>query len=217
MIGAIVLIIAGVALVVALIVMMVLAEKKRRKRLAEWATKTGMVVYDPTSELAWLKGFQAYGPGYGHRAFDGYQGSRDGVPVKVFQHQSRTRTKDSEAIHNFTVCVAKAPLSAPDLVIKREHWGHKIADALGAEDIDFESAEFSKKFWVKCKDRRFAYDVLHPRMMDWFLRSPKIHWQWNGRRLVLSVSGSLKPETAEPLLKAATTFLANLPRHLERS
>ena len=45
----------------------------------------------------------------------------------------------------------------------------KIAGALGFHDINFESSEFSRKFHIKCADKKFAYDVIHPRMMEFLL------------------------------------------------
>ncbi|MCZ6810529.1 MAG: hypothetical protein O7D97_00875, partial [Planctomycetota bacterium] len=57
----------------------------------------------------------------------------------------------------------------PDLLIRREGMFDKLAGAFGFDDIDFESAEFSKRFYVKSPDKRFAYDVIHPRMMEFLL------------------------------------------------
>jgi hypothetical protein len=55
------------------------------------------------------------------------------------------------------------------LFIRRENLFDKVAGFLGFDDIDFESAEFSDRFIVKSRDKRFAYDVLHPRMMEFLL------------------------------------------------
>lgn len=215
--GIIAFVLIGLAIVGGFITLLVLADRKRRRLLAEWAAKVGFTQYDAGGELPWLRDFTAWGPGYGHKASCGYQGTHDGSSMRVFQHQSRTRNKDSETVHTFTICVAEAPVSAPKLTIVRETFGHKLVDALGAEDIDFESDEFSKKFWVKCKDRKFAYDVLHPRAMEFLLHAPRAGWEWQGNRLVLVVSGAFKPERVTPLMNNAAKFLALVPRHLERS
>ncbi len=207
----------GIAAVAGLIVWVILADRRRRKKLAAWAAANGWLAYDAAAELGWLAQFEAWGPGYGHRAFDGYRRRMGDAEVRIFQHQSRTKTKDSENIHNFCVCVLEAPYAAPNLRFKHEHWGHKLVDALGGEDIDFESHEFSRKFWVKCASRRFAYDAIHPRMMEFLLTAPKANWQWQGQRLVLFTGGSLKGERAAPLAKAGGQFLELLPKHLEPS
>src|SRR5690606_4766878 len=61
----------------------------------------------------------------------------------------------------------------PDLMIRAENLFDKIGAAMGFDDIDFESAEFSRKFMVKSSDKRFAYDVITPRMMEFLMASPK--------------------------------------------
>ncbi|RLS95691.1 MAG: hypothetical protein DWI12_03975 [Planctomycetota bacterium] len=58
-----------------------------------------------------------------------------------------------------------------DLTVRRENWFDKIGEFVGLDDIDFESSEFSKRFHVKCSDRRFAFDLFEPRMMEFFLAS----------------------------------------------
>lgn len=205
------------AAAIALLTYVLLANKKRRREFAAWAKKHAFTSYDPTPELSWLSHFEAWGPGRGHRATAGYRGTHGGYPVRVFSHQSVTGNINNSRGHLFIIVMFETPFAAPRLRIKREHFGHKIIDALGAEDINFESGEFSRKYWVKCKDRKFAYDVLHPRAMEHLMNTPKAQWEWQGRRLVLHVAGILKPSRANPLLNAATPFLDLVPAHLEAS
>jgi hypothetical protein len=59
--------------------------------------------------------------------------------------------------------------TVPDLIIRPEHFFDRFAGVFGFDDIDFESAEFSKSFFVKSRDRRFAYDVIDARMMEFLM------------------------------------------------
>ena len=61
----------------------------------------------------------------------------------------------------------------PDLHIRAENFFDKIKATMGFDDIDFESSEFSKKFLVKSSDKRFAYDVISPAMMEFLMAGPK--------------------------------------------
>jgi hypothetical protein len=45
----------------------------------------------------------------------------------------------------------------------------RVASWVGYEDINFESDEFSRRYHVACDDRRFAYDILHARLIDYLL------------------------------------------------
>ncbi len=78
----------------------------------------------------------------------------------------RTRT------YRFSYLIVHLPFrNVPDLLIRPENFFDKIAGVFGFADINFESAEFSRQFHVKSPDKRFAYDVCHPRMMEFLLQS----------------------------------------------
>ena len=67
--------------------------------------------------------------------------------------------------------VATVPFPfVPDLNIHREGLFDNVVQAIGFADIDFESAEFSRKYSVQSPDRRFAYALIHPRMIEYFLQ-----------------------------------------------
>lgn len=74
--------------------------------------------------------------------------------------------------HRFSFLLVELPYeSLPDLRIRREGLFDAIAGAFGFDDIDFESVEFSKQFHVKSADKKFAYDVCYPQMMEFLLES----------------------------------------------
>ena len=70
---------------------------------------------------------------------------------------------------SYLVATVPFPL-VPDLNIHREGLFDKLTQAIGFADIDFESAEFSRTYSVKSPDRRFAYALIHPRMIEYFLQ-----------------------------------------------
>ena len=74
--------------------------------------------------------------------------------------------------YHFSYLIVHMPhRTIPDLVIRPEHMFDRLAGVFGFDDIDFESAAFSKHFFVKSRDERFAYDVVDPRMMEFLLES----------------------------------------------
>ncbi len=118
--------------------------------------------------------------------------------------------------HTVTRSLALAhPAAAwPALSIQPETMGHKILDALGAEDIDFESDEFSRSFWVRAEDRRFAYDVIHPRMMEFLLRTSWRRWHVKGNVVVVWDPRRLRPDRVQGALDELVGFLELVPRYL---
>ena len=59
----------------------------------------------------------------------------------------------------------------PKLHIAPEGFLSKIAGALDWKDIHFESAEFTRAFCVRCKDKRLAYAVCNQRVIDYLLEN----------------------------------------------
>lgn len=146
-------------------------------------------------------------------------GQADGISFELFTYHyeiTRHTGKTSHTDHHWhRVCSIEMPLEAPDLLIKDEHVGHKLWDAVGGEDIDLESDAFSRRYWVQCEDRKFAYDVLHTGMMDWLLERSGWVWQWDGDRLVVyDEDGKMHPEDCDRFLELALGFRERLPRHL---
>ena len=86
--------------------------------------------------------------------------------------KGRTTTHTRIVKHHFSYFILELPyINMPDLKIRREGIFDKIASAFGKNDIDFESAEFSRKYFVKCKNRKFAYDIINPRMIEFLLET----------------------------------------------
>jgi len=57
----------------------------------------------------------------------------------------------------------------PALLVRREHFFDKVTDFFGFDDIDFESVEFSRRFHVSSSNKRFAWDLVDPRMMEFLM------------------------------------------------
>ncbi|MDF1809297.1 MAG: hypothetical protein P1U42_06345 [Phycisphaerales bacterium] len=86
--------------------------------------------------------------------------------------KGRTTTRTRIVTHYFSYFILELPYpQMPNLKIRREGIFDKIASAFGKNDIDFESSEFSRKYHVKCKNRKFAYDIIHPRMIEFMLET----------------------------------------------
>ncbi len=89
---------------------------------------------------------------------------------KTTHTNSKGQTRTST--HRFSYLILDVPYAGvPDLLVRREGLFDKLAAIVGFDDIDFESAEFSRKFHVKSPDRKFAYAVITPEMMEFLLAS----------------------------------------------
>jgi len=157
-------------------------EQKRREALMAFAHARGWS-FDPSKDASHdnqYAHFEVFRKGHSRRAFNTMTGSVrvDGreCPVKAgdFLYKiTRSNGKStSTSTYRFSYLILHLPFPrVPDLLIRPENFMDKLAGVVGFDDIDFESEEFSRGFHVASKDKRFAYDVITPAMMEFLLAS----------------------------------------------
>lgn len=195
-------------------------EQKRRAAFAALATGLGLEYQHdlggPGDDLRRLEAFRP--GGHGHRLLDVVKGryrERDVMSgdLKYLVTQGHGKTR-STTTHYRGFTMMRVPPDWPWLTLEAEHIGLKIADALGADDIDFESEEFSSAFWVKSADRKFAHDLIHPRAMEYLLANKGWHWELRAGWLVVWRKARHRPEAIQPELDLLVGFLALTPTYL---
>ena len=104
--------------------------------------------------------------------------------------------------------------SFPELVISREGFFSKVAQWFGCDDIDFESAEFSKKFVVRCADKKFAYDICNPQMIDYLLDHQDLQVEIDKNCLALFFNHRLSVDSIHPNLDRLIQIRDFFPKHV---
>ena len=102
----------------------------------------------------------------------------------------------------------------PDTIISHESLEARFEDALGRPHIGFESAEFSHKFRVRSSDRKFAFDVCHPRMMEYLLANKDLSIEIRGAVVAIFFEDWLRPEKVEANLLRLVEIRKLLPQYL---
>lgn len=205
-------------------------QQARRLALSELAARHGWR-FDPSSDYdhdSRYKQFSIFTAGESRYAYNTTRGSlkiadRD-WPLQYgdFHYQTTTTSTDSEGrtttnthTHLLSyVIVESLFLGVPDLFIRKEGFFDRIASAIGFDDIDFESVEFSRKFIVKSNDKRFAYDVISPQMMEFMLATTPPTVDFQGGVCCLYHGSVLKPEEFAATLQWTVEFFEHWPRHV---
>ncbi len=201
----------------ALVIRLWILARRNREALQALAGERGWTYREKDRRLPKeYKGFRPFGIGSSRIALHVMDGHDRDRRFRIFQYQYTVSNGKSSTTYRFAIIEMHTEVNAHPLSIEREHLGHKIIDALGGEDIDFESHEFSKRFWVQCTDRKFAYDVIDARMMEYLLQHDET-LQWAGPRLIMHKQTNLTPAEVDALLARAHGFLDNVPRHLHHS
>jgi len=196
------------------------AAKKRREALAALAAGMGLEFSpgDPFGICRRYSIFDWIAQGHSQKAYNVIYGRIGNYEVRAFDFTYRTTEgsgKDRrEVTHFFSAVIFDTPGAFYPLLIRPEGFLDRIAGAFGFDDIDFESDEFSRRFYVKCADKRFAYDVIHPRMMEFLLarRCPSL--QLSGVSVMLYTGATFKPEEFRYYISFVKEFLDLFPEYL---
>jgi len=162
---------AFIALAVALIVFGILKARQRREAMTRLAAELGFEYYpdDPWNLEDKYAMFELFGRGHSRKASNVICGEIDGRAVVAFDYRYTTGSGKNESTHSCQALVMGLPILAAGLRMRSENLFDRVASWVGYEDIDFESDEFSRRYHVACDDRRFAYDILHARLIDYLL------------------------------------------------
>lgn len=215
----IILLVAG--LVIAGIIAGIAAARKRRQAFAALAARLGLG-FDPENDHGFARRYEFLDKlrqGSNRYAFNQLHGTHRGHPVRLGDYHYETHSTDSKGNtqthhHYFSFFLVHLPVTFPELTIVREGWGSKLAQALGYDDIDFESAEFSRRFCVRSRDKRFAYDVCHPRLIEYLLANPDLTLEFDGPVLALTFDRRLAPDQVEHNLERLLAVRELLPAYL---
>jgi hypothetical protein len=161
----------------------------RRAALAELALSLGWQ-FDPSKDYSHsdrYAHFSPFGTGSSRCAYNTLTGNLSSEPLGAFPHQhflvtmgdyQYTTTSGSgksrrTTTHQLSYLIVELPLlRTPTVKIRPENAWDKLTSMLGFDDIDFESVEFSNRFHVSSDDKRLAYDLVNPRMMEFLLANP---------------------------------------------
>jgi len=211
------LIIVGViAIIVVVVVIGYIAAQKRREAMAAVAGRLGLR-FQPRKDRGLARQYRFLDKlrrGSNRYAFNILSGSYQGHDAMLFDYHYQTGSGKDTHHHYFSFFILQLPMSFPELVIDKEGFFSKIAQAVGYDDIDFESHEFSRKFCVRSADKKFAYDVCNARMIEYLLSNTDMSIEIEGDSLAISFRRRLAPEQIEPNLNRLITVRSLMPEYL---
>jgi hypothetical protein len=210
-----------IVLVVGAMIWSFYAAAQRRKELTAWAQSNNLR-FDPTKDHSFNSRYPAFGclrQGHRQYAYNITTGSLLGRPFTGFDYHYETYSTDKDGKrqthhHYFSAAVLGTQIPLRPLLIRPEGFFDKVTEFFGYDDIDFESAEFSRRFYVKAEDKRWAYDVLHARAMQFLLDQPRYTIQFERDCVIIYRSSTFKIEDFEAAAKIVDGLLDQLPDYL---
>ncbi|MFC0626476.1 hypothetical protein [Kribbella deserti] len=160
------------------------------------------------------------GSGHDHRTDEVVRGrDGDGPPFVAFTHhwkttrtetstdsEGRTQTRTVVENHSEAMLGFQLPVAMPQLEVGRRVFGRGIS---------FESEAFNDQFAVKAQHTKFAYDVIHPRQMEYLMANPPDPFRITGDWVWFAPSAHSHPVIARNS-EFLRGFLARVPRFVWR-
>ncbi|WP_203335833.1 DUF3137 domain-containing protein [Nocardioides limicola] len=122
----------------------------------------------------------------------------------------------SEQHHHFSVVGLGTGLRFPALEVMPAGFFNRIGAKVTGRDISFESEEFNRAFTITCPDRKFASDVIHPRLMEKLMRHRDLDFRFEGTWLIAIHHGRQHPEDVIGRAEAVAMVLDEIPEFVWR-
>lgn len=145
-----------------------------------------------------------FNQGHRRRTHNMLIGRTDDVDIAIFGYRYTTGSGKHQHTHSQTVISFQSPhLSLPKFELRPEHMFHKLGQAFGYQDIDFEShPDFSKRYLLRGPDEQSIREAFTPDVLDFFESKKGISVEAANDRLVFFRSGKrIKPEQVRTFME----------------
>ena len=187
-------------------------EQARRKRLLDWAKSHGwQYTCERMKNYKHAKFLQKLNKGRNRYLFDVLSGKWHNYPAAAFTFHYETQSySDSVTHYYFVVVIVYLENLFPRVTIEPR-------GCFSGGGIKFESIRFSEKFEVRASDLRFAYDICHPRFMQYLLTQIGIDLEINDNMLAAFIDRKeLIPQDIEESLEQLVRLRKLMPNYLFR-
>ena len=210
------LIVGFIAIFIVVLVAGFISARKRREAMFALAAKLGLR-FDPSRDRSLARRYKFLDKlrrGSNRYAYNTLSGNYREHDIMAFDFHYQTGSGKNTHHHHFSFFITHLTAPFPELVIGPEGVFSKIAQAVGYDDIDFESHEFSSKFCVRSSDKKFAYDFCNARMIEYLLSNRDFSIEVEGNVLAISFNRRLSPEEIEPNLNRLVAVRSLMPDYL---
>lgn len=206
-----------VAVAIGFIALGVFLSFQRAKEIREWGEKNGLQ-YSPKDRSLddEFPQFSCLRRGHSRRATNILTGALRGLPICAFDYHYSTGGGKEEQHHSFSALMINTGLPLKPLFIRTENFFDKITEFIGFDDIDFESAEFSREFYVKSPDKRWAFDVLHQKSMEYLLGAPRFTLDFQGPYIMAYRDKKFAISDFEDAFTVIHNLIGLFPEYLKR-
>jgi len=208
----------GILIIGALIIGGLWFSAQRKKELATWANSVGLT-FSPRPDRSYDNRYPEFGclhRGHSRYAYNIASGAWKDRWLEAFDYRYVTGHGKNRSTHTFSAIVIRTDLPLKPLHIRSENAFDKFTEFFGVDDIDFESHQFSREFYVKSPDKKWAYDVLHQRTMEFLLSQPKYSIEFDTQSIICWRNRRFNSQMRSDAIGVVEGILDRLPEYLVR-
>lgn len=157
-----------------------------------------------------------FGQGRSMHASDVITGAFHGRQFVSFEYQYTTGSGKSRSTWHYHVVALSLPVPLPWLQLSPEGAGAAVDKFFGGQDIEFESEAFNDTWRVQAPPGQYAFDFIHPRMMDRLMALDAVGKQITveGSDIVVAVPGRQVLDAIDVNVNLLYGIADLIPRHL---
>jgi hypothetical protein len=210
-------ILLAIGIAAAIFLIVYITSLERRKKIAAYAESKGwkFTVEKDKRMSDRFRDFKSLRRGHSRYAYNIMHGRHEKQEIIAFDYHYVTGHGKSRKIHNISVFILGSPLALKSLYIRPENIFDKVSDFFGHDDIDFESSEFSRKFFIKAPEKRWAYHVIHQQMMEYLMLAPRFHIQMEGEHVMVWRNRRFNEQDFDAAYTLIQGILSRLPEYLK--
>lgn len=192
-------------------------KKKRLEELTQMAYQLGLGFSEYDSEGLVGMPFVLFSKGDGRGVENVMFGTWQGLELREFDYWYYEESSDgdggrSKTYYRFSCALAWFNAYCPGLSVTREDLVSWVANRVGLPDIQLELEEFNRAFKVRCDERKFAFDFLDARMMQWMLGAGSGFSYEVVAGILLVYTSRLQPLALTPVVGTVKHFHDHIPR-----
>ncbi|MBC8500350.1 MAG: hypothetical protein ISS25_01655 [Nanoarchaeota archaeon] len=196
-------------------------EKKRREALSNAAVGIGFF-FEPKGDQSFVSSFTrftSFHGGHSYRARNVMRGRRGGIGFTIFDFKYTVGYGKHSRTYNHTIALVKLGVLAPTFYLTKESFLHKLGEAFGSKDIDFEAnPAFSDKYFLRGTDEAAVKKLFSSSVMSFFeTMELKFTVEAEGDTLVVFRPGKkVKPADLNSFIQQVSSIVNVFRKELEK-
>ena len=187
-------------------------EQQRLEQLQRVADRMGFSYTAQAEASLWgqVEGFRLFSQGRSRRIHNVMRRRIHDIDVTMFDYRYTTNHSKHDRVHYHSVVLFETGrLDLPRFTLRPKHFFHRVANALGWQDIGFEAHPvFSESYLLQGRNEDRIRGIFDEEALLYYTRHPDLHTEGDGQQLVFYRGGRrVDPQGMEAFLQQGLDVL----------